>query len=272
MEQSFPLYDLPFFVYYDPLDDLHASSSKSPDAANDASLHCPAPLPTPRHHISHALSASILPSATFNPLSFLSMSSASELATEVAAETIAPAVRTSPRAPDVSPASSTHPYAHARSDKPSPRVRVRAIQADDEDRVEKIKRRSKHTEIINQEVFDEQPQTILDPNGVPYALGVAALESRYTAIKTGEKELPNPYVHRHQRDRERRRARRREPPAKPTPEQTALGKYRVAYECYDDEYRDEILTYMYKCMVRSLDPLSGFLVNFLTFCTGRDST
>lgn len=260
MEQSFlPLHDLPFFIYYDPLDDLHVPGSNSLDAADDASPPCLAQPPAPQHHISRALSASILPSATLNPFSFPNMSSTGEQPAAEATETVAPAETVVPipssssHAPDASASSSPHPYAHARSDKPSPRERVRALQAQEEDHVKKVKSQSKHAELINQEVFDEQPKAILDPNGVPYALGVAALESQYTAMKTGGKELPNPYAHRHQRDRERRRARRREPPAKPTPEQTALGKYRVAYECYDDEYRDEILTYMYKCMVRPLD-------------------
>lgn len=269
MKQSFlPLHDLPFFVYYDPLDDLHAPSSKSLDGADDASSHYLPQLPAPQPHISRALSASILPSATSNPFSFLKMTSVCDPPTSEAAKTVAPAPRSPLRTSDASSSSSPHPYAHARGEKLSPRERVRAMQADDEERVKKVMCPSKHTEIISQEVFDEQPQAILDPNGVPYALGVAALESHYTAIKTTEKELPNPYVHRHQRDRERRRARRREPPAKPTPEQTAFGKYRLAYECYDDEYRDEILTYMYKCMVRPRNLPSHFPVNILTFFTG----
>ena len=269
MKQSFlPLHDLPFFVYYDPLDDLHAPSSKSLDGADDASSHYLPQPPAPQPHISRALSASILPSATSNPFSFLKMTSVCDPPTSEAAKTVAPAPRSPLRTSDASSSSSPHPYAHARGEKLSPRERVRAMQADDEERVKKVMCPSKHTEIISQEVFDEQPQAILDPNGVPYALGVAALESHYTAIKTSEKELPNPYVHRHQRDRERRQARRREPPAKPTPEQTAFGKYRLAYECYDDEYRDEILTYMYKCMVRPRNLPSHFPVNFLTFFTG----
>ena len=256
MEQSFvPLLDLPFLVYYDPLDDLHGPSSKSLDTAYDASLRCPAPRPSPQHHIPRALSASILSSAPSKPMSTLTMSSAPEEATSVPAETLAPTAPTS-HPSDASLSTSIHPYARARSDKPGPRERVRAIQAEDEERV-KVRRRSGHSEVISEEVFDKLPKAILDSDGVPHALGVAALESKYMAIKTGEKELPNPHMHRHQRDRERRRARRREPPPKPTPEQTALGKYRLAYECYDDEYRDEIITYMYKCMVRfSALPLS----------------
>lgn len=254
MEQSFlPLYDLPFFVYYDPLDDLHVPSLNPLDGADDASFPSPAQLPAPQHHNSRALSASILPSATSNPFSFPSMSLTCESPTAEVAETVAPTSSTSLRTSDASSSSSPHPYAHARGNKPSPRERVQALQAEDEDAVKKVKRQSQRTELISEEVFDEQPQAILDPNGVPYALGIAALESHYTAMKTVEKELPNPYAHRHQRERERRRARKREPPAKPTREQTALGKYRVAYECYDDEYRDEILTYMYKCMVCPLN-------------------
>ena len=254
MEQSFlPLHDLPFFVYYDPLDDLHVPGSNSIDTVDDASFPCLAQPPPPQHHISRAPSVSILPSATPDPFSFPNMSSTGEQPTAEAAETVAP-TRSSSRAPDASSSSGPHPYAHARTNKPSPRDRVRALQAEDEDEdhVKKLKSQSKHkrTKLVSPEVFDKQPKAILDPNGVPYALGVAALESHYTAMKTGEKELPNPYVHRHQRDRERRRARRHEPPAKPTPEQTALSKYRDAYLCYDDEYREEILTYMYKCIVR----------------------
>jgi len=271
MEQSFlPLYDLPFFVYYDPLDDLHAPSSKSLDAPDDASFPKLAQLPPPQHHISRALSASILTSTAPNRFSILNMSSVCEPPASEAPETSAPPT-SSARPSDTSSSSSPHPYAHARGEKLSPRERVRAMQAEDKDRVEKVKRQSKNTVLVNQEVFDEQPQAILDPNGVPYALGVAALESHYTAMKTVEKELPNPYVHRHQRDRERRRVRRREPPPKPTPEQTSLGKYRVAYECYDDEYRDEILTYMYKCVVRSLSLLDFWSI-FSQFSTGSHPT
>ena len=254
MEQSFlPLYDLPFFVYYDPLDDLHVPDLNSLGGADDASFPCPAQLPAPQHHISRALSASIPPPATSNPFSFSNMSRTCEPPAAEVAEAVAPTASTSSRPSNASSSSSPHPYAHARGNKPSPRERVQALKVEDDDTVKSIKRQSKRTEVINEEVFDEHPQAILDPNGVPYALGVAALESHYTAMKSEKKQLPDPYAHRHQRDRERRRARRREPPAKPTPEQTSLGKYRVAYECYDDEYRDEILIYMYKCMVRCLN-------------------
>ena len=44
------------------------------------------------------------------------------------------------------------------------------------------------------------------------------------------------------------------PPAKPTPEQTvALNKCHVAHKCYDEDYQDEVLIDMYKCMVCPLD-------------------
>lgn len=185
------------------------------------------------------------------------MSSTLEQPTSVAAEILAPTAGTSSRASDAS-SPSTHPYADGRTKKPSPRERVRAIQAENDKRIEMVKQWSKNKPVINQTVFDEQPRAILDPNGVPYALGVAALESQYTAIKAEKKQLPNPHDHRRQCERERRRARRREPPAKPSAELTALGRYRLAYECYDDEYRDEILEVMYGCMVRSLGLPSTF--------------
>jgi len=252
MEQSFlPLHDLPFFIYYDPLVDHHYSTSKLLDPADNSSLRCLDSLPP--HHFPRAHSASILSSATFNPLSVLNMSTIPEQPTIEVAESRVPTASASEHAPDASSSCSTHQESYAQDDKPSTRERIRAMQAEDDERAKTLKQRSKHTEIISEEVFDEQPRAILDQSGVPFALGVAALESRYAAMKSGERELPNPHMHRHQRERERRRARRREPPAKPTPEQTALGKYRLAYECYDDEYRDEILTYMYKCMVRFLN-------------------
>ena len=269
MEQAFlPLHDLPFYVHYDTLDDFHPSSSKSLDATDDGILRSRVPLSSPQHRIPRAFSASILSSVTAKPLSVSNMSSTHERATPEGAESLAPTASPLSHAPDASNASSS---SSAYSDphacvvkQPSTRERIRAMRAEDEERVKKIERESKHSDVLSEEVFDEQPKAILDSTGAPYALGVAALESRYAAMKTNEKELPNPHVHRRQRDRERRRARRREPPAKPTPEQTALGKYRVAYECYDDEYRDEILTYMYKCMVRS----SGLPLIFLTLYTG----
>ena len=41
---------------------------------------------------------------------------------------------------------------------------------------------------------------------------------------------------------------------KPTPEQTvALNKYCVAHKCYDEDYQDEVLIDMYKCMGHPLD-------------------
>lgn len=186
------------------------------------------------------------------------MPSTRERATPEDAGSLAPTTSASSQASDASPPSHSYSDTHARVRPSSTRDRIRAIRAAEEERVKKIEQESKHSEALSEEVFDEQPPAILDSNGVPFALGVAALESRYAAMKSSEKELPNPHMHRRQRDRERRRARRREPPPKPTPEQTALGKYRLAYECYDDEYRDEILTYMYKCMVRSSRPPLDF--------------
>ena len=170
------------------------------------------------------------------------MSSTAEQPTLEAAETVAPTPSSSLRAPDASSSSRVHPYAHARTNRGSLRHRACALQA----------KKSKHTELINPGVFDEQPKAILSPNGSPYAPGVAALESHYVALKEGRKELADPCAHRHQCGLTHRRARRHEPPAKPTAEQIALSKYRAQLLRYDDEYRDEILIYMHKCIVSPL--------------------
>ena len=84
----------------------------------------------------------------------------------------------------------SHPYAHARWNKPSARKRLEALQAGDKSDLKQVKRRSKRARLISEKLLDEQ---------------------------------------------------------------TALYKYRVALECYNEEYQDEILTYMHKNMVRPLD-------------------
>lgn len=85
----------------------------------------------------------------------------------------------------------------------------------------------------------------LAPHPYAHARGnKPSTRERVDALQARDDGYLNPHHH----------ARRCEPPAKPTPEQTvALNKYHVAHKRYDEEYRDEVLIDMYKCMVRPLD-------------------